>query len=173
MTAPCSAHARLAQTPRRRLLLSLAATLPLAACAPFRPAPQAGSQLRTGRLSLSVQSVPAQNFSAGFELQGSAERGELLLTSVIGTTLGRARWAPGQAELLAGSQHHRFKSMEALLEAMTGAALPLAALFDWLAGQASQVAGWDADLSGHAQGRLLARRTSPQPEVQLRVLLDP
>lgn len=163
---------RPAGAPRRRLLAALAAALPLTACAPLRRSPHPAPDLRSGRLSLSVRSEPEQRFSAGFELRGTADQGELLLTSPLGTSLGRARWRAGLAELEAGSQRRRFGSMEALLEELTGAALPLAALFDWLAGRATSVPGWQADLSGHAQGRLLARRSAPLPAVELRVLLD-
>jgi regulator of sigma E protease len=37
---------------------------------------------------------------------------------------------------------------------------------------ATPVAGWQTDLSGLGQGRLVASRQSPEPTVQLRILLD-
>ena len=48
----------------------------------------------------------------------------------------------------------------------------LAALFDWLGGVPTPVAGWLTDLSGLREGRLLARRESPGPAVELRIVLD-
>jgi outer membrane lipoprotein LolB len=50
--------------------------------------------------------------------------------------------------------------------------LPIAALFDWLAGRPAEVPGWQADLSGHAQGRLLAQRSLPAPVAVLRIVLE-
>ena len=54
----------------------------------------------------------------------------------------------------------------------TGAALPLPALFDWLTGINTPVPGWLTDLSGLAEGRLVARRQTPVPAVELRIALD-
>jgi outer membrane lipoprotein LolB len=154
---------------RRSLLAALA--LPLAACAPLQR--QTSGPVYSGRLSLSVRSEPPQNLSAGFDLRGQAREGDLLLTSPLGTTLAQAVWRPGQAELKASGQQQVFGSMEELLARLTGAAIPLAALFDWMDGRDTPVPGWESDLSGHAQGRLSARRLSPLPTVELRLLLDP
>ncbi len=152
---------------RRTLLAALA--LPLAACAPLHP-PEAGP-VYSGRLSLSVRSEPPQNLSAGFELLGQARAGQLRLSSPLGTTLALARWQPGQAQLSSGGQEQRFGSMEELLAQLTGAALPLAALFDWLDGRPTPVPGWESERLGPE--RLVARRLSPLPAVELRLLLDP
>lgn len=154
---------------RRSLLAALA--LPLAACAPLQR--HADGPTYSGRLSLSVQSDPPQNLSAGFDLRGQAREGDLLLTSPLGTTLAQAIWRPGRAQLNASGQQQVFGSMEELLARLTGAALPLAALFDWMDGRETPVSGWESDLSGHAQGRLIARRLSPLPAVELRLVLDP
>lgn len=154
---------------RRSLLAALA--LPLAACAPLQR--QASGPIYSGRLSLSVRGDPPQNLSAGFDLRGQASEGDLLLTSPLGTTVAQAVWRPGRAQLNANGQQQVFASMEELLARLTGAALPLAALFDWMDGRDTPVPGWESDLSDHAQGRLVARRLSPQPAVELRLLLDP
>jgi outer membrane lipoprotein LolB len=126
----------------------------------------------SGRMALRVDSAPPQNFSALFELRGSPQAGELTLTSPIGNTLGLARWSPGQAELQNGSQTRRFDSAEALIEAATGAAIPLDALFGWLAGQDRPVPGWRADLSQVGAGRLQALRSAPPPQADLRIVFD-
>jgi outer membrane lipoprotein LolB len=154
---------------RRRALLL--ACLALSACAPLRPRREDGPG-HSGRLSLSVRTDPVQTFSAAFDLRGQASQGELLLTSPLGTTLARARWSAGGAELDAGTQRQRFASMDLLLTEVLGTALPLEALFDWLAGRNTAASGWEADLSQHAQGRLLARRLHPLPAVDLRLLLE-
>jgi len=165
---------------KRRLLLgSVAAAALLAAgcAAPRNPASGAagGGAQRTewnGRLSLQVDSATPQNFAALFELRGSAQAGELILTSPIGSTLGVLRWSPGRATLQNGRDIREFDSVDALSEAATGAAIPIEALFGWLQGQEQAVAGWRANLSQVADGRLQATRQTPQPRAELRVIFD-
>lgn len=123
-------------------------------------------------MSLQVRSDPPQSFSASFELSGSADQGQLLLNSPLGTAVASARWNAAEAVLQSGRDARLFRSMDELLAQATGAALPLPALFDWLSGINTPVAGWLADLSGMAEGRLVARRQAPQPAVELRIALD-
>lgn len=126
-----------------------------------------------GRISLQIQSEPAQSFSASFELKGRAERGELTLISPLGNVLGILRWSPLEATLDSGSQQvQRFSSVDALMAQATGAAVPLSALFAWLQGDNANVSGWSADLSRHSEGRILAKRSQPAPQAELRVILD-
>jgi outer membrane lipoprotein LolB len=126
-----------------------------------------------GRISLQIQSEPAQSFSAGFELKGKPERGELTLISPLGNVLGILRWTPLEATLDSGNQQtQRFSSVDALMAQATGAAIPLSALFAWLQGDNANVSGWSADLSRHSEGRILARRAQPAPQAELRVILD-
>jgi outer membrane lipoprotein LolB len=126
-----------------------------------------------GRISLQIQSEPAQSFSAGFELKGKPEQGELTLISPLGNVLGILRWTPLEATLDSGSQQtQRFSSVDALMAQATGAAIPLSALFAWLQGDNANVSGWSADLSRHSEGRILARRAQPAPQAELRVILD-
>jgi outer membrane lipoprotein LolB len=167
-------------TARLRLLLlhgCLIATILIAGCA--RPisatAPNDSTkELWTGRISLHVQSEPEQSFSAGFELKGKPERGELTLTSPLGNVLGVLRWSPGKAELDSGNQNiQRFDSVDALMARATGAAVPLNALFGWLQGDNATAKGWLADLSRHSEGRISAKRTQPAPQADLRIVLDP
>ena len=128
----------------------------------------------TGRISLHVKSEPEQFFSAGFELKGRPEQGELTLISPLGNVVGVLRWSPGEAQLDSGDAGNvqRFASIELLMVRATGAALPLPALFAWLQGDSAAVDGWSADLSRHAEGRILASRIQPQPFVDLRVVVD-
>jgi outer membrane lipoprotein LolB len=122
---------------------------------------------------LLLQSEPPQSFAAGFDLRGSAQAGELVLATPIGSTLARITWGPDGALLMpASGQPQAFPSLDELLTRVTGAALPVAALFDWLAGRAADVAGWQVDLSLREQGRLSARRDTPRPGAELRLVLD-
>jgi outer membrane lipoprotein LolB len=62
--------------------------------------------------------------------------------------------------------------MEDFTEQLTGSALPVSALFDWLKGKPHEAIGWQADLSTLQDGALIARRTTPLPAVTLRLKLD-
>ncbi|MDP1936757.1 MAG: outer membrane lipoprotein LolB [Hylemonella sp.] len=153
----------------RRAWLCAAAVL-LSACAqkPLRP-PQGGW---SGRMSLQVDSEPGQSFFAGFDLRGDPQTGELALYTPWGSTLAVLAWTPGSATLTAEDKVRSFSSLDVLLTRVTGAPIPVGALFDWLAGRASAVPGWQPDLSQLAQGRLSALRTQPLPSAELRLVLD-
>ncbi len=126
----------------------------------------------SGRLALTVHSTPAQAFSAGFDLTGNAEKGELRLYSPLGNTLAALTWTPQGALLQQGSTQTHSGSVQDLLLQVTGTELPLQALFDWLQGKNPTVAGWTAELAQLPEGRLQVRRSSPQPEVDLRIMLE-
>jgi len=163
--------------PRLRYLLASSlffAIFFIAGCAqlPRAEAPNDSKvQMWSGRISLQVQSEPAQAFFAGFELRGNPEQGELALNSPLGTSLAVLRWSPGEAVLDSGGQVQRFESVDALIEKATGASVPLPALFDWLAGKNTAAAGWNADLTHYAGGRISASRIAPQPRSDLRIVL--
>jgi outer membrane lipoprotein LolB len=123
-------------------------------------------------MSLLIQSEPVQSFSGGFELQGNETTGELTLSTPLGNTVAVLRWSPGVAELFNGSQSQSYASVQDMLVHTTGAALPVAALFAWLRGQAAGAPGWQADVSRHAEGRISAQRIEPSPPAQLRIVLD-
>lgn len=155
----------------------LASLMWLSACSTPSLRPQATNTATpafwSGRLALQIESSPSQNLSANFELLGSAQQGELLLLSPLGTTLGRLRWQPGLARLDQGDQHWQDSSVQTLTEQLTGTALPLDALFQWLAGQTQSAAGWQVDLSQFQDlGRLRAKRLQPEPRALLKLQLD-
>jgi outer membrane lipoprotein LolB len=163
---------------RRASLLSgvLFASILIAGCA--RP-PNAGARFDhqteqwSGRLGLTVDSEPPQSYSAGFALQGTAEAGELSLSSPLGNVLAVLQWQPGQAWLRQdGQTTRRFASLDELLAAVTGTPLPVRALFAWLHGTPEAADGWQANLDRLADGRLTARRLMPPPGAELRVVLD-
>lgn len=161
----------------RRRLLALAALALVGGCATPRRVDESlreAGRYWSGRLALQVPDEPQQSFSAAFELRGSAREGELSLFTPLGSTAALLRWAPGQATLRSDGQPPReFPSLESLVREAVGADLPVAALFDWLVGIPTAVAGWQADLSQRDQGRLRARRLTPTPQADLRVVLDP
>jgi outer membrane lipoprotein LolB len=126
----------------------------------------------SGRLALQVKDQPSQSLSAMFELSGSAQAGELTLSTPVGSTLASVTWTPQAATLRSNGRERQAQSVDALVAQATGAAIPVAALFDWLRGIATQVPGWRVDLSQLAAGRLAAVRLEPGPEADLRVALD-
>ena len=168
---------------RRRTALALAGLALLAACATKPPADAV-----SGRLALKVDAgadTPARSLSSAFELRGDGERGELTLSSPLGTVVARARWAPGEATLATHEGERRFDDLDALARDTFGEILPLRALPDWLqgrpwAGAADQPLqpgagfvqlGWQIDLARFGAGQLQARRDAP-PAVRLRVQKD-
>ena len=157
-----------------RWLLALAVMLAAGCATPTRTTVPADTATGpwSGRLALQVEDNQSQSFSAGFELKGSARSGELSLFTPIGGTLAVLDWTPESAVLRSDGKTRNFESVEALVTHATGAAIPVAALFDWLRGIDTPVAGWQADLSLLAQGRLRARRLQPPPQADLRVVLD-
>ncbi len=161
---------------RRKTLGVLAGSmLFIAGCAQPPRAPEqsdSATGVWRGRLALQVEDNASQSFSAGFELRGRPEAGELMLYNPLGGTLAALNWAPGMATLQLGREVRQFDSIDALVAGATGTAIPVASLFQWLAGNNTPVAGWEADLSQLGQGRLHARRLAPPPLADLRVALD-
>jgi outer membrane lipoprotein LolB len=119
-----------------------------------------------------MQSTPPQNWSAIFELQGSAEQGQMVLLSPLGTTLAKLSWSPRSALLEQGADKTESSNLQSLSQKLTGTDLPIHAIFEWLQGRETSARGWDVDLSALNEGRLSARRMAPAPEAQLRILLD-
>jgi outer membrane lipoprotein LolB len=159
---------------RRRLSCVVwVAALALAGCAAPRMPAAPGEATWNGRLALSVASEPPQSYAAGFDLRGSPQAGELLLTSPLGTTLATVTWSPGRAEMIQGGRSTRRSSLAELSTDLGGSTVPVAALFDWLKGQPTTVDGWTADLSRYADGRIVARREQPLPASELRLVFEP
>lgn len=157
-----------------RAFVAVAIALLMAACA--APPRVSGLENRSdhwsGRLSVRVDSEAAKSFQAGFDLAGNAQQGELLLYSPLGATLAQLQWTPTGALLRSDGQVRRFESIDALTREATGTALPVASIFEWLAGRPVEAAGWRADLGSLADKRLVARRTEPSPPVELRIVLE-
>lgn len=184
MTCILSPRARLAPNRLRYAGLLLTIFL-IAGCAGLTKAPgQNGTEnasaspaavLQTqwsGRLALKIDSQPPQSFSAAFELNGSVQQGSLTLSTPLGSTLALLAWTPQNATLKSPRENQQFASVDALVAHVTGTNIPAQALFDWLQGKNTANAGWQADLSQHASGRIVARQTRPPQPAELRIVLD-
>ena len=158
----------------RRQALGWVAAL-LAGCAtPPPPPPESAGHHWSGRLALTVHSDPPQRASALFELRGDPQAGELLLSSPLGQALAHVGWNAGGAWLQRpGTAREAYPDMATLTEALTGAALPLAALFDWLQGRPTEAPGWVLVQLDATAGRLHAQRIAPTPPVDLRLTWTP
>lgn len=129
-----------------------------------------------GRLAVRIESDPSQSqpqsFAASFELNGNALAGELTLYTPLGSTAATLSWSPQTAVMRSHGDTRHFKSLDALIEQAVGTEIPVAALFAWLKGDNMTAAGWRADLSQHANGRITARRTEPPPPAELRLVFE-
>ena len=146
----------------------------IASCAPIKPvAEPSAPQTWEGRLALTVpgNAQETQTYFAGFELSGHARQGQMRLLSPLGQTLASLHWSPQGARLEKGDEVRHFDSVASMTESLTGQALPLQALLDWLEGRATPLSDWEVDLSAHAAGKITAKRRSPPAE--LKVILNP
>jgi outer membrane lipoprotein LolB len=134
---------------------------------------QPGLRLWSGRLAVTVHDTPAQHVSVSFELEGSADSGSLTLLSPLGTTVARVRWSPQGALWQRGNEWESRPTLGELTRELMGTELPVADLFQWLNGQATNTEGWQVDLSRHSDGRIHAQRQSPLPRAELRLVFEP
>ena len=128
-----------------------------------------------GRLSLRIATETPQSLYGAFIINGDALRGELTLNSPLGNAVAKLSWTPQTAILSANNTTTNYSSTDALITTVTGTTLPLPALFDWLAGVSTPVEGWETDLSSMQNvdnRRLVAKRNSPLPTVELRIALE-
>ena len=154
------------------------AVLLITACAAPTPAPRLSNAASWhGRLALRIEpGLPdgaPQAFSAGFELSGNAQSGTLTLLTPLGSTAAAMTWSPGFASLRSNGELRQFESLEALLRSAVGTEVPVTALFAWLRGENMTLAGWSADLTQYASGRITARRQQPAPATELTLLFEP
>jgi outer membrane lipoprotein LolB len=118
-----------------------------------------------------VEGQASQSFSALFELRGTPQTGGLVLLSPLGNRLAQLDWQEGRAQLISSQEQRSSDSLEALLQEVTGTAIPVKALFSWLQGVHATAPGWRADLSAIGDGRLVAHRDEPAPQATLRIAL--
>jgi len=165
---------------------ALAATVLLGACSSLpRPADRAAGETFSGRLAIRAE-AEARSTIAAFDLSGRPDAGELDLSTPLGAVLGRARWAPGQVELVTPQGRKAYPTLDALTQEVLGETLPVAALFDWLKGRpwpgapsaartggstGFEQLGWSVDLAEFDAAVVTAVRRAP-PAVTVRVKLD-
>lgn len=159
--------------------IALFATLFIAGCASptgARGQNQTGAPSWHGRLAVRIEAdtmrSQPQSFTAEFELTGSPLTGELILYTPLGTTAATLSWTPLTAVMRTSHEMRTFESLDALIQQAVGTDIPVPALFAWLAGDNMKIAGWSADLSQHADGRITAKRSEPAPAAELRLVLE-
>lgn len=145
----------------------------LAGCAQPMPSAPAEENSWNGRIALQIDGQASQSFSAMFELRGTAQAGGLVLLSPFGNRIAQLDWKDGHAQLVSGQDTRTSDSLDTLLQDVTGTRIPVTALFSWLKGTQASATGWQADLTGIADGRLTARRDDPKPTATLRIALTP
>lgn len=145
----------------------------LAGCAQPMPSAPVEENSWNGRIALQIDGQASQSFSAMFELRGTAQAGGLVLFSPFGNRIAQLDWKDGHAQLVSGQDTRTSDSLDTLLQDVTGTRIPVTALFSWLKGTQASATGWQADLTGIADGRLTARRDDPQPTATLRIALTP
>lgn len=173
-----------ARRPRALWLVWAAGALAIAlsACSTLPATDRPGERL-AGRLSVKVDGDAARSFSAAFELNGSADRGEMALTTPLGTQVARADWSAERVRLQTQEGERFYADLDSLAADALGERVPLAALFDWLRGRpwrgapSSPIAsgfeqlGWAVDVSRVGAGSIEARRAA-LPVVTVRARLD-
>jgi outer membrane lipoprotein LolB len=188
-TQPCAAPRTRHAIHRRSVVFLGGALALLVGCATVTPPEGTAPTSRlSGRLGVTVQDAPGRSFSAGFELEGDARQGRLVLSSALGLQLGEARWSPSGAELITADGRRTYASPEDMADELIGEPIPLQALPDWLRGRpwagAAHVdlpvpeqgfiqEGWRIDRTDLAHGRLTALHAQPAPAITVRARLDP
>jgi outer membrane lipoprotein LolB len=165
-----------------------ACALLLAACATPRVDSMLAGPALSGRLSVRVDAEPVRAVNATFELRGDAQRGMMVLSSPLGSTLAEARWSPQETVLSVPGNQTRYADLDELAAQALGERLPMAALFDWLRGRPWDGApsapladdssmgfaqlGWQIRLDRYDEGFVDARRREPPPRVIVRARID-
>ena len=161
------------------LLLCLLTLVMVVGCAaPIRSPAENGAPIASwnGRLAVRVEATETlapQAFSSTFELQGRPEQGELRFFTPLGSTAAAIVWSPERAQMQSGSDIQYFSNISNLIAQVLGTAVPVTALFAWLAGEPLSLDGWQVDQSQFDHGKITARRTSPAPQAEIRVVLEP
>ena len=173
------------------LAVALHAALAVSACAfVARGEAPALNEPLSGRIAVRIEAhdtQAARSETAGFELSGEAQAGQLKLSTPLGSTLAQSRWSPDSVVLATPQGERRFVDLDALTRELLGESVPVAALFDWLRGRpwlgapSTKTAapaepgfvqlGWTVSLAGFSKGWVVARRDGA-PAVTVRVKLD-
>lgn len=167
-SAPSAVSAASPAVPPAPPATAPAATLPSAQpLQPLTPTPIFAAPTYAGRLSLTIQSDPLQHMTAEFELTGDARQGELKLYGPFGALLAVLQWQPDRALLIEGERRRAVRNIDGLIERVTGAPLPVALIFDWLAGRPVRNDDWAIEPRDGPQAPLRATRLQPLPRIEL------
>ena len=152
----------------------------LVACASTPPAPKQATPQTTpspalrqfnGRLAITIESEPTQSLSAEFELEGDAKQGELRLYGPLVGLVAVVQWNPERAVLIEGDRRREVKSLDWLIERVSGAPIQSAMIFDWLNQRPVQTDDWWVEERTHSEDRLRAVRLQPLPRIELLMVL--
>lgn len=159
----------------RRLFIAGVASVMLGCAATPPNTDGAAQQVFRGRMGIKVQGQPDNSWSAGFQLTGSADAGQMRLVSPIGTTLALARWAPQEASIERGQTIQRYSDASAMVRELLGADFQMTQLWAWLERKPLRVPGWDLQttLRPDQSQLLVAHKAQPEPAITLRVILAP
>lgn len=160
---------------RRRCCTLFVLTSLLSACAKVPLGPASGnSNIKrwSGRLVVKIQTTPMQSWIVSFDLEGSVDEGELLLSGPFGQTLAQARWDAKQAQLI--QPDHRvqyFLNLNELWTHLTTIEFDVQVLFLWLNEKPFAVPeGWQVT-STNKRLRLIRHAQASAPEIRLDVTL--
>ena len=155
----------LAQTAMSTTAIPPAGTL---SAPPSEPSPAAPlPRSFAGRLSVVIQTDPLQQMIADFELEGDASQGELRLFGPFGASLAVLQWDPSRAVLIEGERRRVVRSIDWLIERVTGAPLPVGLIFDWLLGRPVRSDDWEVAPRDRPNAPLRATRLQPLPRIEL------
>jgi outer membrane lipoprotein LolB len=158
------------------LLCQLTLFLAIGCAAPMPSPGSADIPSWNGRLAVRVEateSLASQAFSSTFELQGQPQQGQLHFYTPLGSTAAAIVWSPERAQMQTSNDIQYFNNIDALIARVLGTPVPVSALFAWLAGDQASMDGWQVDQSQFDSGKITARRISPAPQAEIRVILEP
>ena len=164
LVAALTAMPTLAQTAMSTTVIP-AGTLSAPPSEPLSAAPLPRSF--AGRLSVVIQTDPLQQMIADFELEGDASQGELRLFGPFGASLAVLQWDPSRAVLIEGERRRVVRSIDWLIERVTGAPLPVGLIFDWLLGRPVRSDDWEVAPRDRPNAPLRATRLQPLPRIEL------
>ncbi|MDI9331144.1 MAG: lipoprotein insertase outer membrane protein LolB [Alphaproteobacteria bacterium] len=124
-----------------------------------------------GRLSVTIESEPQQHISGEFELEGDAQTGELRLYGPVVGLVAVIQWEPGRAVLIEGDRKRVVKSLDWLIERVTGAPIPVSMVFDWLNQRPVASNDWWVEPRLKPTDRFRAVRLQPLPRMELLMVL--
>jgi outer membrane lipoprotein LolB len=123
-------------------------------------------------LLIRIEAKPVQSWIVSFDLEGSMDRGELLLSGPLGQTIAQAKWDTGQAELIqSDSRPYYFANLNQLWTHLTKIEFDVQVLFLWLNEKPFAVPeGWQVT-STNERLRLIRHAQASAPEIRLDVTL--